>query len=83
MLSTYDHLAHHDVLNSWLVYTLLYTRSSQLRLYTTMSDTRINYEDPGLPKFDKQKYHRHLRGWFSYAFARWVFSRVSEIAERM
>ncbi|KAI0773147.1 autophagy-type protein 22 [Trametes elegans] len=33
--------------------------------------------DDGLPKYDKQKYHRHLRGWFSYAFASEVFVIVS------
>ncbi|KAI0710802.1 autophagy-type protein 22 [Earliella scabrosa] len=36
-----------------------------------------DYEDSDLPKFDKQKYHRHLRGWFSYAFASEVFVIVS------
>ncbi|KAI8977803.1 autophagy-type protein 22 [Trametes punicea] len=30
-----------------------------------------------LPTFDKQKYRRHLRGWFSYAFASEVFVIVS------
>ncbi|KAI0821797.1 MFS general substrate transporter [Trametes gibbosa] len=36
--------------------------------------------EPGsesLPRYDKQKYHRHLRGWFSYAFASEVFVIVS------
>ncbi|KAI0654316.1 autophagy-type protein 22 [Cubamyces menziesii] len=30
-----------------------------------------------LPMFDKQKYRKHLRGWFSYAFASEVFVIVS------
>ncbi|KAI9068943.1 MFS general substrate transporter [Trametes sanguinea] len=34
-------------------------------------------DGPELPTFDKQKYHRHLRGWFSYAFASEVFVIVS------
>ncbi|KAI0631441.1 MFS general substrate transporter [Trametes polyzona] len=29
------------------------------------------------PLYDKQKYHKHLRGWFSYAFASEVFVIVS------
>ncbi|RDX45939.1 MFS general substrate transporter [Lentinus brumalis] len=33
--------------------------------------------DASVPKYDKQKYHRHLRGWFSYAFASEVFVIVS------
>ncbi|KAL7278222.1 hypothetical protein ACG7TL_008197 [Trametes sanguinea] len=33
--------------------------------------------EPELPTFDKQKYRRHLRGWFSYAFASEVFVIVS------
>ncbi|RPD52406.1 MFS general substrate transporter, partial [Lentinus tigrinus ALCF2SS1-6] len=37
----------------------------------------LNDGDIDLPKFDKQKYHRHLRGWFSYAFASEVFVIVS------
>ena len=32
----------------------------------------IGSDDMDLPKFDKHKYNRHLRGWFSYAFARYV-----------
>ncbi|KAJ2971294.1 hypothetical protein NUW54_g12536 [Trametes sanguinea] len=36
----------------------------------------VHQRDPAdgseLPTFDKQKYRRHLRGWFSYAFARYV-----------
>ena len=39
-----------------------------------------DYEDSDLPKFDKQKYHRHLRGWFSYAFARYVQDYSSNLA---
>ena len=31
-----------------------------------------------LPKFDKQKYNRHLRGWFSYAFARYVIELLRD-----
>ncbi|KAI0643345.1 autophagy-type protein 22 [Trametes meyenii] len=34
-------------------------------------------QEPGVPKYDKQKYHKHLRGWFSYAFASEVFVIVS------
>ncbi|KAI1793765.1 MFS general substrate transporter [Ganoderma leucocontextum] len=34
-------------------------------------------EDTDIPKFDKPKYSRHLRGWFSYAFASEVFVIVS------
>ena len=41
-----------------------------------------DYEDGDLPKFDKQKYHRHLRGWFSYAFARYVQGRSSKTWEQ-
>ncbi|KAI0354428.1 autophagy-type protein 22 [Trametes cingulata] len=33
--------------------------------------------DADIPRYDKQKYHRHLRGWFSYAFASEVFVIVS------
>ncbi|KAI0370733.1 autophagy-type protein 22 [Pilatotrama ljubarskyi] len=33
--------------------------------------------DLEIPRYDKQKYHRHLRGWFSYAFASEVFVIVS------
>ncbi len=32
----------------------------------------VGIDDTDFPKFDKQKYNRHLRGWFSYAFARYV-----------
>ncbi|KAI0697197.1 autophagy-type protein 22 [Cerioporus squamosus] len=42
-----------------------------------MSDTSLDYGHADLPKFDKRKYHRHLRGWFSYAFASEVFVIVS------
>ncbi|KAH9850972.1 autophagy-type protein 22 [Lenzites betulinus] len=34
-------------------------------------------EAVSVPRYDKQKYHRHLRGWFSYAFASEVFVIVS------
>ncbi|KAM5545828.1 hypothetical protein V8D89_000866 [Ganoderma adspersum] len=34
-------------------------------------------DDMDLPKFDKHKYSRYLRGWFSYAFASEVFVIVS------
>ncbi|KAI0755614.1 autophagy-type protein 22 [Fomes fomentarius] len=43
----------------------------------TDTDHGFGYEEGGIPKFDKQKYHRHLRGWFSYAFASEVFVIVS------
>ncbi|RPD54615.1 MFS general substrate transporter [Lentinus tigrinus ALCF2SS1-6] len=42
-----------------------------------MTDASLDYGDIDFPKFDKQKYHRHLRGWFSYAFASEVFVIVS------
>ncbi len=39
--------------------------------------------DASVPKFDKQKYHRHLRGWFSYAFARWVCHIYEQLPQRV
>ncbi|TBU38318.1 MFS general substrate transporter [Dichomitus squalens] len=37
----------------------------------------LDTDGSDFPKFDKQKYNRHLRGWFSYAFASEVFVIVS------
>ena len=44
--------------------------STKLLIMTNDLDNLDDSSD--FPKFDKQKYNRHLRGWFSYAFARYV-----------
>ncbi|KAH9895720.1 MFS general substrate transporter [Cubamyces lactineus] len=48
-----------------------------MNIHESPSSTANDPHDDGLPTFDKQKYHRHLRGWFSYAFASEVFVIVS------
>lgn len=48
----------------------------------TDTDHGFDYDEGGIPKFDKQRYNRHLRGWFSYAFARYVHVSFAVLAPK-
>lgn len=48
----------------------------------TDTDHGSDYDEGGIPKFDKQRYNRHLRGWFSYAFARYVHISFAVLAPK-